>query len=83
MEKCTIGEKCYFNSFAGFIKCKVIDITDDNLIIEITAKNNRVYPKGSIVKMGKNNVIPRKFCHNIQPFRFTVYPDYVWMKGDN
>ena len=81
MEVCTIGEKCYYNSvFNGLIKCKVIDILPDNqLTIKITSHNPW---KGEVYTTSSNWIIPRKFYHKTGIFTFTVYPDYVWSKGE-
>jgi hypothetical protein len=81
MEKCIIGEKCYFDSFSGLIKCIVTDIFPDNtLIIQITG-NTKNYKKGEKIRINTLHIIPRRFYHKTGLFTFVVYSDYIWVKG--
>jgi len=84
MEVCTIGEKCYWNScLSGLLKCKVIDILPDNqLTIQITSTSNRTWRKGEKYTTSTLWIIPRRFYHKTGIFTFSVYPDYIWQKGE-
>ena len=91
----TIGEKCFFDSFAGMIKCVIIGVKKENHIylhetgqstaynleVKITAKKHTTYKYGEIVYTSGLHVIPRQCYHKTGIFTYRVYPDYDWLEG--
>lgn len=94
MDKLTIGEKVYIDTFGGFLKGIVLDVDYPfenpdisgqtsfyNLTVKVISKTNKCYAYNEILHSSGLHVIPRKRYHKTDIFTFYVYPDYYWSKS--
>ena len=80
--KCKPGTKIYYDTFSGLVKGIYVGKHDDNIVIKITAKQNKCYECNKIITLRScNYAFPRQCYHRAGIFRYAIYPNYVFVQG--
>jgi|GEM_PF-3844633 len=52
--KVSVGDKLLYDSFGGLIPVKVIEITNDEVLVVVTALKNNTYKRGSEIRVKRS-----------------------------